>query len=72
LEGVSVYSFALYPEKLEPSGAANYSAIDDASLLVNYAWNSKWLNKKYMFNVFAINYNLLVIEGGMGGLRFSA
>ena len=32
LNGINVYSFALYPESIHPSGSCNFSMIDDCLL----------------------------------------
>jgi len=66
--GINVYSFALKPEEHQPSGTLNMSRIDTAALNlnVNYTTNlSKYLH------VYAVNYNVLRILSGMGGLAYS-
>ena len=64
---VYVYSFALKPEEYQPSGTCNFSRLDTAELIINY--------KKTMGNlttmVYALNYNMLNIVNGMGGLAYS-
>ena len=67
--GVYVYSFALQPEEHQPTGTCNFSRIDNAQVAVNLksgAQNSNPLQK-----MFAVNYNILRIQSGMGGLAFS-
>ena len=59
-----VYSFALEPEKLQPSGTCNFSRIDNASLHLDTASNGT-------AKVYAVNYNVLRIKNGMGGLAYS-
>ena len=62
--GVNVYSFALNPEEHQPSGTCNFSRIDNATLKLTQAEaSSVW--------VFAVNYNVLRIMSGMGGLAYS-
>ena len=64
--GINVYSFALKPEEHQPSGTCNMSRIDNATLnLVGIKQNEN--NVK----VFAVNYNVLRIMSGMGGLAYS-
>jgi hypothetical protein len=65
---VYCYSFALKPEEHQPSGTCNFSRIDTAYLQsdVNFANGSGDSLK-----VFAINYNVLRIMSGMGGLAYS-
>ena len=62
------YSFALKPEEHQPSGTCNFSRIDNAQLVgdVNFAAAAADTVK-----VFAVNYNVLRIMSGMGGLAYS-
>ena len=62
-----VYSFALKPEEHQPSGTCNFSRIDNAVLNMNY----KALNEAHTLRVYAVNYNVLRIMSGMGGLAYS-
>ena len=62
-----VYSFALEPEKHQPSGTCNFSRIDNAELHLRAA-DSLALSTA---EVFATNYNVLRIKNGMGGLAYS-
>jgi len=59
-----VYSFALEPEKLQPSGTCNFSRIDNASLQLETSDSGA-------AEVFAVTYNVLRIKNGMGGLAYS-
>jgi len=65
-DNVAVYSFALKPEEHQPSGTCNFSRIDNAQLLIN--GNCSGTDN---INVYAINYNVLRIMSGMGGLAYS-
>ena len=74
------YSFALRPEEHQPSGTCNFSRIDTATIVMNMAgvdtippgigpstsdagdWNVR---------VYAVNYNVLRVMSGMGGLAYS-
>ena len=62
-----VYSFALEPEKLQPSGTCNFSRIDNATLELTAGADGD--TEKVV--VFAVNYNVLRIKNGMGGLAYS-
>ena len=65
--GINVYSFGLKPEEHQPSGTCNFSRIDNATLhltLTNPTGNAK-------VSVYAVNYNVLRIMSGMGGLAYS-
>ena len=60
-----VYSFALKPEEHQPSGTCNFSRIDNAVLNLEHASATGKLH------VYAVNYNVLRIMSGMGGLAYS-
>ena len=61
---INVYSFALKPEEHQPSGTCNFSRIDTAKLDTNAALDAA----DY---IYAVNYNVLRIMSGMGGLAYS-
>jgi hypothetical protein len=75
-QNLCLYSFALKPEEHQPSGTCNFSRIDSAELLFhNTGWNT---NNEFEvaspdngIEVYAINYNVLRIMSGMGGLAYS-
>ena len=62
LDSIAVYSFALKPEEHQPSGTCNFSRIDNAQLVPSSGT---------AIEVYAINYNVLRIMSGMGGLAYS-
>ena len=62
-----VYSFALKPEEHQPSGTCNFSRIDNAVLNLNHVNVASGGKLK----VYAVNYNVLRIMSGMGGLAYS-
>ena len=62
-----IYSFALKPEDHQPSGTCNFSRIDNAVLNLNYAGTAT----AHTLKVYAVNYNVLRIMSGMGGLAYS-
>jgi hypothetical protein len=64
-EKINVYSFALKPEEHQPSGTCNFSRIDTAHL--NFTADPH----TGTMNVYAVNYNVLRIMSGMGGLAYS-
>ena len=65
-KNVYCYSFALRPEQEQPSGTLNFSRIDSAQFKFELATND---SRDLL--VFALNYNVLRIMSGMGGLSFS-
>ena len=70
---VNVYSFALKPEEHQPSGTCNMSRIDNATLSLSGLNPTGTLdaNKTDAIKVFAVNYNVLRVMSGMGGLAYS-
>jgi hypothetical protein len=78
-DGINVYSFALNPEEHQPSGSCNMSRIDNATLLLNLGTNSQsngnfateFLNDNTVIQIYTVNYNVLRIMSGMGGLAYS-
>ena len=65
--GVYAYSFALKPEEHQPTGTCNFSRIDNAQVAIKTKTGTDAQN----LNMFAVNYNVLRIQSGMGGLAFS-
>jgi hypothetical protein len=71
--GINVYSFALKPEEHQPSGTLNFSRIDTAYLNLKLApmYTPTGQSPTGKIKVFAVNYNVLRIMSGMGGLAYS-
>ena len=78
-EGIYTYSFSLDNSSLQPEGAVNMSSINNKDILLNlsdinsgggYNYPS---GTAYNFNVyvFAVNYDILKIMGGMVGTMTS-
>ena len=63
--GINVYSFALKPEEHQPSGTLNMSRIDTAILDIKDPVENTEIS------IFAVNYNVLRILSGMGGIAYS-
>ena len=60
---IAVYSFSLKPEEHQPSGTCNFSRIDNAQLVSE--------DNILGGTIYAVNYNVLRIMSGMGGLAYS-
>lgn len=80
LNGINSFSFALYPENIDPSGTCNFSMIDETILentLNSYYYNDSNGNNDIIESgygniiIASINYNILKIKSGMGGILFS-
>lgn len=65
-QGINVYSFAIKPEDYQPSGTCNMSRIDTAQLQMELRDSDPVTIK-----IFAVNYNVLRIMSGMGGLAYA-
>jgi hypothetical protein len=61
---VYLYSFALKPAEHQPSGTCNFSRIDNAVLSMSQGGSAT-------VSVHAVNYNVLRVMSGMGGLAYS-
>ena len=80
-DSIAVYSFALKPEEHQPSGTCNFSRIDNAQLVgssikiaregENVATTTPVAASAVKLTIFAVNYNVLRIMSGMGGLAYS-
>ena len=64
-DSIAVYSFALNPEGLQPSGTCNFSRLDTAQLSRT---NTLPVD---VIDIYAINYNILRIMSGMAGLAYT-
>jgi hypothetical protein len=63
---IYVYSFATNPEDFQPSGTCNFSRIDNQQIYMQIS--DKLIDP--IITVFAVNYNILNIAAGMGGLEY--
>jgi hypothetical protein len=73
-KSVYSYSFALRPEEHQPSGTCNFSRIDTATLVMQFSGDvniRQNTDDTLDVRVYAINYNILRVMSGMGGLAFS-
>ena len=72
--GVYMYSFALRPEEHQPSGTCNFSRIDTATIVITIDGAqtiSPDTDQTWDVRVYGVNYNILRIMSGMGGLAYS-
>ena len=69
--GINCYSFALRPEEHQPSGTCNFSRIDKATLQLTVSVNTVVGSNTAQVRVYALNYNVLRVMSGMGGLAYS-
>ena len=77
IDGINVYSFALHPEMEQPSGTANFSRIDNATLILSLTTTAQTEvapasgDLQHSAKIFAVGFNVLRIMSGMGGLAYS-
>lgn len=72
LDTVGMYSFALKPFDIEPSGTCNFSRIQRSKVLsTQFANNDPTKIGEKSLMIFAVNYNILRISGGMGGTLYT-
>jgi hypothetical protein len=64
---IYLYSFSLNPEEIQPSGASNFSKIDKVNLIYSMRSSVRGGN----IRIYGINYNILRVENGMGGIAFA-
>jgi hypothetical protein len=79
-EGINVYSFGLKPEEHQPSGTVNFSRIDNATLQFSVhpgtfqavdPETGQVAVTTARVRIYTVNYNVLRIMSGMGGLAYS-
>ena len=69
-KGIYMYSFALHPKNLQPSGSINFSKINDAYIQLTMNKNINYQNP-VSFKCYAIQYNLFKAYNGIGGINFN-
>jgi len=62
-DDVTLIPFCLDTAKVQPTGSLNFSRLDSARLVSD--------NTSFANTIYAVNYNILRIENGMGGLMYS-
>lgn len=72
-KGISVYSFALEPEKLQPTGQANMTRIDNFTIkfkIPSDILTAMENGEEFYVRVYSRGINILRIMSGMAGLAF--
>ena len=62
-DNLALIPFCLDTAKVQPTGSLNFSRLDSARLVSD--------NTSFANTIYAVNYNILRIENGMGGLMYS-
>lgn len=68
--GIYVYSFSLNPEVFQPSGSCNMSKINRVQMYLELI-EPLHDDYKYGLTLYSVNYNLLKLASGLGGLAFA-
>ena len=72
VDDILIYSLSRSPSEIQPTGFLNMSEIDNLVLNVNFKQPSLYNeNYKYDMTVYFVNYNILDIRNGMGGLVYA-
>ena len=58
------YPFCLDSNKFQPTGTLNFSRLDSAKFIIDG-------NSRFNGDIYAVNYNILKIEHGMGGVLYA-
>mgnify|MGYP001454704520 CR=1 FL=1 len=66
------YNFGIHSHEYQPGGTINFSRIDNSTLTLKFNMDSDVdLEDELDIKIMAINYNILKIKNGTGGLLFS-
>ena len=71
---IYLYSFCLEPEKMVPTGSCNFSRIDNATLYLkinDICFCNESISEFVDIRIYAVNYNILRIMSGMGGVAYT-
>ena len=72
LDRIGIYSFALNPFDINPSGTCNFSKIMDKEMIISVANNTIGTIQGKELQIYAVNYNIFRINGGLGGLAYTS
>ena len=72
-DGIYGYSFSIENDnKYQPSGTCNMSRFNKIQLQLELLQSIPNTNYTYRIYVFAVNYNIFRMLGGMGDIEFSS
>jgi hypothetical protein len=73
-DGINIYSFALHPEQLQPSGNANLGRIGSVDLLIKFKDSvvqyMRKTKKTMHINIYNKGINILRVMSGLAGLAY--
>ena len=70
-KGIYCYNFGLNPDEFQPSGTSNMSRLNKQQIYMELYDNKFKYYRKYNCYLYATNYNVLRIMGGIGQMVFS-
>lgn len=72
LDRIGMFAFAVNPLDINPSGTCNFSKILDKEMIISIANNTISTVQSKELMIFAVNYNIFRVNGGMGGLAYTS
>ena len=72
LDRIGIFSFAVNPLDINPTGTCNFSKILDKEMIISIANNTVSTVQSKELMIFAVNYNIFRVNGGMGGLAYTS
>tara|TARA_B100000242_G_scaffold289124_1_gene258425 strand:+ start:183 stop:1547 length:1365 start_codon:yes stop_codon:yes gene_type:complete len=70
VDRIGIYSFALTPFDYQPSGTCNFNRLTNKDIKLTLANNTRSTVTNKPIHFFAVNYNILTINGGISGLKY--
>ena len=70
VDRIGLYSFALTPFDYQPSGTCNFNRLTNKDIKLTLANNTRSTVTNKPIHFFAVNYNILTINGGISGLKY--
>ena len=73
MDDILLYSFTKNPMQFQPSGICNFSYLDKIRFEIQFKQPESFEKEPYKYNtnIYFVNYNILHIENGMGGLLYA-
>lgn len=69
-KGIHIYSFGLYPDKIQPSGTCNMSKIDNIQIKLQMSKQIS-IDNPVIFKCYGLVTNIFKIVSGIGGIMFT-
>jgi hypothetical protein len=69
VEGLNIYSYALFPKNIIPSGSVNLTKINNLSIKFNFDKDVS-IKNKIVLRIYLLKYNILIIKNGICYLKY--